>query len=49
MENLQKKIQFLLDLYKERNLPKAESYCKELIIYYPNTAILYNILGIVLT
>jgi len=48
MENLQKKIQFLLDLYKERNLPKAESYCKELIIYYPNAVILYNILGIVL-
>jgi tetratricopeptide (TPR) repeat protein len=48
MENLQKKIQFLLDLYKGRNLPKAESYCKELITYYPNAVILYNILGIIL-
>ena len=48
MENLQKKIQFLLDLYKERNLTKAESYCKELITYYPNAVILYNILGLVL-
>ena len=49
MENLQKKIQFLLDLYKERNLPKAESYGKELITYYPNAVILYNILGIILS
>ena len=49
MQNLQKKIQFLLSLYKEKSLSKAESYSKELISDYPNAVILYNILGLILT
>ena len=49
MENLQKKIQTVLDLYKEKNLTKSESLCKELLTIYPNVIILYNILGLILT
>ena len=49
MENLQKKIQTLLNLYKSKNLSKAELLNKELIIAHPKVVILYNILGLILT
>jgi Tfp pilus assembly protein PilF len=49
MKNLQKDIQFLVDLYKSKNLSKAELVCKKLIEANPRVAILYNILGLILT
>ena len=49
MENLQKKIQFVLNLCKSKNFSKAESLTRELIDYSPKTIILYNLLGLILT
>ena len=49
MENLKTKIQLLLNLYKSKNLSKAETLNNELIGTYPNMVILYNILGLILT
>jgi len=49
MENLQKKIQILFNLYKLKNLPKAEKLNRELLHNYPKVVILYNILGLILT
>ena len=49
MENISKKIQILINLYKAKNLSKAELLNKELIIAHPKVVILYNILGLILT
>ena len=49
MENLQKKIQFVVDLYKSRKLYEAEIQCKDLIKNNPKIVILYNILGLILS
>jgi len=49
MENLQKKIQLLLNLYEAKNLSKAEDLNKELIRENPKIVNLYNVLGLILT
>ena len=49
MEDIQKKIQILLNLYKSKNLSKAELFNRELIQNYPKIILLYNILGLILT
>ena len=49
MENLKKKIQLLLNLYKSKNLSKAELLNKELINAHPRVVNLYNVLGLILT
>ena len=49
MENLKKKIQLLLNLYKSKNLSKAELLNKELISAHPKVVNLYNVLGLILT
>ena len=49
MENLKKKIQILLNLYKSKNLSEAELLNKELISAHPNVVNLYNVLGLILT
>ena len=49
MENLKKKIQLLLNLYKSKNLSKAELFNKELISAHPKIVNLYNVLGLILT
>jgi len=48
MEKFEKQVQFLVDLYKSKNLSKAEVLSKKLIKENPRVAILYNILGLVL-
>ena len=48
MENLKTKIQFLVNLYKSRNLPQAEAYAKKILRENPNIVFLYNILGLIL-
>ena len=49
MENLKKKIQLLLNLYKSKDLFEAESLNKKLIHAHPKIVNLYNILGLILT
>ena len=49
MENLKKKIQILLNLYKSKNLSKAELLNRELIRDHPKVVNLYNVLGLILT
>ena len=49
MDTIQKKIQYLLNLFKSKDLLKAELFGKELINTHPNNVILYNILGLILT
>ena len=48
MENLKTKIQFLVNLYKSRNLSQAEAYAKKILRENPNVVFLYNILGLIL-
>ena len=48
MEILEKKIQLLLNLFKTRQLVKAELLNKQLIVKYPKNAFLHNILGLIL-
>ena len=48
MKNLKKKIQLLLNLYKSKNLFKAELLNKELISAHPQVVNLYNVLGLIL-
>ena len=36
MENLKTKIQFLVNLYKSRNLSQAEAYAKKILRENPN-------------
>ena len=49
MENLKTKIQLLLNLYKSKNLSKAELLSKKLISAHPQVVNLYNVLGLILT
>ena len=48
MENIKSKIQLLVNLYKSKNLIKAENYAKELLRENPKIVFLYNILGLIL-
>ena len=49
MENLQNKINKVLDLYKRKKLLQAESRVNKLIKENPQIVILYNLLGLILT
>ena len=49
MTNLENKIQNILNLYKSKNLFKAESLTKELLDRYPKNVFLYNLLGLIFT
>ena len=49
MEKLQKKLEILVNLYKSKNLLKAELLSNKLIKTYPKVIFLYNILGLILT
>ena len=49
MEKLNKRIQLLLNLYKSKDLSKAELLNKELISDHPKIVNLYNVLGLILT
>jgi len=48
MENLKSKIQLLVNLYKSKNLNKAEDYAKKLLRENKKIVFLYNILGLIL-
>ena len=48
MEELKKKIQLAVDVYKQGNFTKAESLCKKLIEDNPKADFLYNLLGLIL-
>ena len=48
MEKLKKEIQSIVDLYKSRDLSKAELLCKKLIEANPKVEFLYNLLGLIL-
>ena len=47
-ENIKKEIQAIVDIYKSGDLSKAELLSKKLIKNYPNSAFLYNLLGLIL-
>ena len=47
-ENIKKEIQAIVDIYKSGDLSKAELLTKKLIKNYPNSAFLYNLLGLIL-
>ena len=49
MDELQKNIQKLVDLYKTNDLIKAESLARSLINLHPKVGILYNLFGLILT
>tara|TARA_B110000438_G_scaffold85378_1_gene84856 strand:+ start:1677 stop:3221 length:1545 start_codon:yes stop_codon:yes gene_type:complete len=49
MENLQKKIQILLNLYRSKKFQEAEILNKELIKSHKKIPFLYNTLGLILT
>ena len=49
MEKLKKEIQSIVDVYKSRDLSKAELLCKKLILTNPKVAFLYNLMGLILT
>ena len=48
MEKLKKEIQLVVDIYKSKDLLKAETLTRELISNNPNIAFLYNLLGLIL-
>ena len=48
MENLQQKIQFILNLFKLKRFTEAETAVKNIIKYYPNNSYLCNLLGLTL-
>ena len=48
-QNIKKEIQTIVDIYKSRDLSKAEMLSKKLIVDYPKSAFLYNLLGLILT
>jgi len=48
-ENLKRKINLLINLYKSKKLSEATLLSKELISTYPKVVFLYNILGLILT
>ena len=49
MQDLKKKIDMLLNLFKTKNFSKAEQLNKELISAHPQVVNLYNVLGLILT
>tara|TARA_B100000029_G_C17545246_1_gene948213 strand:+ start:100 stop:1653 length:1554 start_codon:yes stop_codon:yes gene_type:complete len=49
MENLNRKIQELLNLFKSKNFVQADFLAKKMIVSYPKNAFLYNFLGLVST
>jgi len=48
MDNLKTKVQFIVNLYKLKNLIQGEKEAKKLLREYPNVVFLYNILGLIL-
>ena len=48
MENLKKKIQTVSNLYQAKELGKAETLCKNLLISHPDVVFLYNLMGLIL-
>ena len=48
MENLQKKIEALVNLYKSKKYSEAETFCADLIKSNPKIAFLHNLMGIIL-
>ena len=48
MKKFEKQVRFIVELYKSKDLVKAESLSRKLIKENPRVAILYNILGLVL-
>ena len=49
MENFNNQFQIILNLYRSKEYDKAEKLCKKLILEYPRTPILYNVLGLIFT
>ena len=49
MKSFKKRIHTLLELYKSKNLSKAEIYNKNLLREFPKVVYLYNILGLILS
>ena len=49
MENFNNKFQIILNLFKSKEYYKAKLLCKKLIVEYPRTPILYNVLGLIFT
>ena len=49
MENLQNKIQYLLNLYKSKQFLKAENINKQLLKVHYKEPFLYNSLGLILS
>ena len=49
MENLQKKIQILLNLYRLKKFQEAEALNREIIKHHKKIPFLYNTLGLILT
>jgi len=49
MNNFERDIQPVLNLFKTKDFKKAELFCKQLLNLYPQYIWLYNFLGIVLT
>ena len=49
MKSFKKRIHTLLELYKSKNLSKAEIYNKNLLREFPKIVYLYNILGLILS
>jgi len=49
MNNLEKKIQFTLNLFKSRKYSEAQKSVEKLISTHPKIVFLYNILGLILT
>ena len=48
-ENIKNEIQAIIDIYKARDLLKAELFCKKLLAKHPKTAFLFNLLGLILS
>ena len=48
MEKLKKEIQYVVDVYKSRDLLKAELLCEGLITKNPKVSFLYNLMGLIL-
>jgi len=49
MNNIEKKIDILLNLFKSKKLVEAEIFNNDLILKYPDTPYLFNIHGLILT
>ena len=48
-QNIKKEIKSIIDIYKSRDLSKAELLCRKLIAEHLESAFLYNLLGLILT